>query len=127
MDLVRVISIALSSLIIIVLLRRINGDYALFASCVINISICVFSFGVLLPVFTFIRETGGSSGQGELYTVMLKSAGICMLTALASELCRDLGENSLSQKIEFAGKCTLIAFCLPLIQRVFENALSFIS
>ncbi len=127
MDLVKVISIALSSLIIIVLLRKINEDYALLASCLINISICVFSFGVLIPVFDFINETASTSGQGELYGIMLKGAGVCMLSSAASELCRDLGEASLSQKIEFAGRCTLVTFCLPLIQKVFENALSFIS
>jgi len=127
MDIVKVISIALSSLIIIVLLKKINSDYAMLASCVINISICIFSFGVLIPVFGFIKETGSTSGQGELYAIMLKGAGVCMLSSLASDLCRDLGELSLAQKIEFAGKCTVITFCLPLIKKVFENALSFIS
>ena len=127
MDIVKVVSIALSSLIIIVLLKRFNSDYALFASCILNVSICIFSFGILIPVFDFIRETGLSIGQKEICTVMLKGAGVCMLCSIAAEICRDLGESALSQKIEFAGKCTLTAFCLPLIQRVFENALSFIS
>lgn len=127
MDILKIISIALSAIIIIILVRKINGDYALFISCVINIFICIFSFGILIPVFDYVKELHQSTHHGGLYSIILKSTGICMLSSLASELCRDLGEASIAEKIEFAGKCTITAFCLPLIQKVFENAMSFIS
>lgn len=126
MDIVKIVSISLCSLTIIMLLRKINNDYASVASSIISISICVFSLGILIPVFDFIKSMGNNSLAGELYTLMFKSAGTCLLCSLAAELCRDCGESSLGTKIEFAGKCTLLAFCLPLILKVFENATKFI-
>lgn len=127
MDITKIVSIALSSLIIIMLLRKMNNDYASAASVVLNISICVFSFGILVPVFDFLKSLGKDTALGDIYSLMFKSSGICLLCSLAAELCRDCGEGSLGTKIEFAGKCTLITFSLPLIQKVFENAATFIS
>ena len=125
MDIIKIVSTGLCSLIIILLLRKINNDYASLASCIIGISICLFSFGILIPVFEFIKSLGQDDTVGGLYALMLKSAGICMLCSVAAELCRDCKEDSLGEKIEFAGKCTLLAFCLPLIKKVFENATMF--
>lgn len=126
MDIIKIVSMALCTLFIIILVRKVNTDYAFFISCVISISICVFSFGILIPVFEYINELEGNSQYSKLCTVMFKSTGICLLCSLASELCRDAGQNTLATKIEFAGKCTLLTYSLPLIQTVFRYATSFI-
>ena len=55
------------------------------------------------------------------------TAGIGLLCSAGAEICRDFGEGSLASKIEFAGKCTLLAYCLPLIKTVFEYASSFVN
>ena len=78
--------------------------------------------GILLPVFDFLKNLGNGSNYPSMCTLIFKSAGICTLTSLASELCRDCSEASLGNKIEFAGKCTLITMSLPVIKKVFENA-----
>ena len=51
---------------------------------------------------------------------MFKSAGICLLCSVSAEICRDCNEASLASKIEFAGKCTILTYCLPLIKTVFD-------
>ena len=126
MDIIKIISISLSGLIIIILLRKLNGDYATLVSCLISVSICFFSFGILLPVFGFLKNIGLNGNFSNICTLMFKSAGICLLSSLAAEICRDCKEASLAAKIEFAAKCTLITMSLPLIQKVFENATTFI-
>ncbi|MBO4950730.1 MAG: hypothetical protein J6E38_06915 [Clostridia bacterium] len=126
MNIIRIISIALSSLTVLILLRRLNNEYATITSCFISIFICVFSFGILIPVFDFIKKLGSSETLGNLYTLMIKSAGVCMLCSVASEMCSECGEGSIGAKIEFAGNCTLIVLGLPLIESVFENATKFI-
>ena len=126
MDIIKIVSIALSCLIIIILLRRLNSDYAIIASCIISTSICFFSFGILIPVFDFLKSLGSDSDYSSLCALMYKSAGICLLSSLAAEICRDCKEASLAAKIEFSAKCTLITMSLPLIQKVFENATTFI-
>lgn len=125
MDIAKLISIVISSLIIIILLRRLNSDYALAASCILNISVSLFSIGILIPVFDFIKSFSAQSGPSELCEIMFKSAGICLLCSIAAETCRDSGEASVASKILLAGKCTLIAYSLPLIKEVFGYAQKF--
>ena len=125
MGIVKIVFLSLSCLIIIILLRKLNNDYAVLTSCLINISITVLSFGFLLPVFAYIQKLTNQGSYSELFTVLFKSTGICLLCSVASEISRDCGEQSLALKIELAGKCTLIAYALPLIREVLEYASSF--
>ena len=126
MDIVKIVSIALSCSILLILLRKINNDYAVLASCIINIFISIFSLAILMPVFTYIKDLSENNGYSNLCEIMFKSAGICLLCSFASDICKDAGEALLSSKIEFAGKCTLLTMCLPLIKKVFEYATAFI-
>ena len=126
MDILKIISISISCLIIIILLKKLNSDYALLASCTISLSICFFSFIILVPVIDFMKNLGFGSEFSNLFTLIFKSAGICILTSLASEICRDCKEPSIASKIELAARCTLLTMSLPLIKKVFENATTFI-
>lgn len=126
MDIVKIISISLCCLIILILLRKLNNDYAILASCVINVFISIFSLSVLMPVFDYINSFSDSRNFSHFYTIMFKAAGISLLCTFASEICKDAGESLLSSRIEFAGKCTLLTMSLPLIKKVFEYATSFV-
>ena len=126
MDIVKIISISLCCLIILILLRKLNNDYAILASCVINVFISIFSLSVLMPVFDYINSFSDSRNFSNFYTIMFKAAGISLLCTFASEICKDAGESLLSSRIEFAGKCTLLTMSLPLIKKVFEYATSFV-
>lgn len=126
MDIIKIISIALCVLIISSILKKVSGEYATLAVCFTGAAICLISFMFLSPVIEFIKDMCKSESLYNIFTLMFKSSGVCLMTSLASEMCRDMGEAGLSSKIEFAGKCTLIAFCLPLIKQVFEYAKTFI-
>ena len=127
MDITKIVSISICSLVLIILLRKINNDHAFFVSCIVGTGICVFSLGILFPVFEYVKQLGNSPETGNMCTIMFKSAGICLLCSFACELCRDANESSLASKIEFAAKCTLITYCLPLIKTVFGYAENFIN
>ena len=126
MNITKIILLAIFCLFIILILRKAGSDYAFYVSATAGIFICVFSIGLLKPVFDYAVKLCDTSGTGKLCTVIFKSAGICLLCSVGAEICRDFNEASLASKIEFAGKCTLLAYCLPLIKTVFDYATSFI-
>ena len=126
MDIVKIISMSFCFLIILILLRKLGNDYAVLASCVINVFISIFSISILMPVFDYINSFSDGSNFSNLYAIMFKAAGISLLCTFASEICKDAGESLLSSRIEFAGKCTLLTMCLPLIKKVFEYATAFV-
>lgn len=126
MDIVKIISISLCGLILLMLLRKMNNDYAILASCVLNVYISIFSLAILMPVFSYVNSFSENSDFSNLCEIMFKSAGIGLLCTFASDICKDAGESLLSSRIEFAGKCTLLTMSLPLIKKVFEYATAFI-
>lgn len=64
-------------------------------------------------------RTGGSS---EYLEILLKSLGICFLTQLAADICRDSGEGTLATQAETAGKTALLLIALPLFEKAAELA-----
>lgn len=59
----------------------------------------------------------------EYLQVVFKAVGICLITQLAADTCRDAGEQALAAKAELAGKCFLLLLALPL----FEQLLSMVT
>ena len=127
MNITKIVLLAIFCLFIVILIKRVNGDYAIYISATVGIFIFLFALGILTPIFDYAKELCTTSGAEKLCTIMFKSAGICLLCSAGAEICRDFGEGSLASKIEFAGKCTLLAYCLPLIKTVFEYASKFVS
>ena len=127
MNITKIVLISVFCLFIIIFLRRINSDYALYISITAGIIVCLFSLGILKPVFDYAKALCNAEQAGKLCTIMFKSAGICLLCSVSAEICRDCNEASLASKIEFAGKCTILTYCLPLIKTVFDYASAFIS
>ena len=51
-------------------------------------------------------------------SVLFKSLGVCFLVQFASDACRDVGETSLSSKIEIIGKILILTFSLPFFNEI---------
>ena len=78
-------------------------------------------------VFRTVRDLLSNSGlSGEYVEILFKGLGICVITQLASDTCRDAGESALASKAELAGRLSLFAVGLPLFQKVVSIALSLI-
>ena len=55
---------------------------------------------------------------GDYAAILFKAVGICLLTQLAGDVCRDSGESSIASKIELAGRAAILLTAMPLIQEV---------
>ncbi len=51
-------------------------------------------------------------------TTIIRIIGITYLTCFGSELCRDAGQNAIAQKIDLAGKITIVATSIPILTAV---------
>ena len=50
--------------------------------------------------------------------LLIHLIGITYLTCFGSELCRDAGQNAIAQKIDLAGKITIVAASIPILTAV---------
>lgn len=84
--------------------------------------------GVLSGVFdelNAIAEIGGL-GNGTVKHVV-KAVGIAYITRIASSICTDSGESTLSESAELAGRITLVLMTLPIVRRIVEYLLELLS
>ena len=58
--------------------------------------------------------------NSELVGVVFRCLGVCILTELASQSCRDSGEGAIAAKVELAGKIALLLMSLPLFLRLLD-------
>lgn len=63
-----------------------------------------------------IRALAGGAGLGEgAMAVVLKAAGVALITQFAQQLCLDAGESALAGRVEFCGRAALLAMSVPLM------------
>ncbi|WP_418820442.1 SpoIIIAC/SpoIIIAD family protein [Ruminococcus sp.] len=61
------------------------------------------------------------SGIDNMYlTILFKSLGICYIVQLASDYCKDCGENVLASQVTLAGKLAMLSVSLPLFKAFVE-------
>lgn len=52
----------------------------------------------------------------EYCDILFKSAGICYITHMGAEVCKDCGETSISFAVELFGKISILTLTLPIIK-----------
>lgn len=121
MEIAGVIGIGLVGMVIAVLLRQYKPEYATFISLGVGIAIIAMLCVQLLPIFDQVRDMLDSVNLSLDYIgILLKSLGVCYLTQLASDACRDAGETAIGSKVELAGKIAVLSLGLPLFGRLLE-------
>ena len=110
-----------------VILRQQRPEQAMAVALVAGIGVLALVLVQVTPVIGTMRDLLGAADMPSEYGLILfKALGICLVTQLASDACRDAGEAALASKAELAGKATLLVLALPLFQKIGELAVSLI-
>ena len=102
-------------------LLRDNGDIRL--ALIVTTAAVLFSGAAeqLAGIRDLIKELLDKSGLDELYLkVIFKGLGICFISQISADCCRDSGQSALASQIELVGKLSMIAVSLPLFRAVIE-------
>ena len=115
-ELFKIIGVGLLTVVCYVIIKPIKPELAIFVSLAGSCIVLIFCIdalsGVIDLISNFVNKTGLNSG---LFSLILKIIGIGYLTEFASNLCLDAGNNSVSEKILFAGKIFILILSLPII------------
>jgi len=68
-----------------------------------------------------------SSMPAEYAGVLFKALGVCLLTQIACDTCKDAGESAIAAKVEMAGRVLVLLISLPLFQQVLSIVYSLIN
>ncbi len=121
MDIIKIIGIGFLTLIITIVLKEYKKEYYIYAVLVGGAIILFYSFDVIKEIIGFINEISNNSNyNNEFIRLLLKLTGISILIEYAVSICKDAGENSIANKIDFGGKIVLISMSIPVISVTLE-------
>ena len=116
MTAMQIAGLTVTAVLLAKLLERYAAEQALLLTLLGGTLVTALSVRMLLPVLNQIDALMLRSGLSETHTALLaKAAGICCVTQLAADLCKDAGQSALGSAVMLAGKAALLLLCIPLI------------
>lgn len=121
------ITAAAAAALVGTMLALILGQYRPEFRMLVAIGVSLLLMGMVLtqiaPVLDEIRNAVELTGMpGDYAAVLFKAVGICLLTQLAGDVCRDSGESSIAAKVELVGRTAILLLTLPMIREVLSWA-----
>jgi len=128
MDMIAVAGIALIGAAISLLLKQYKPEYAMMVGIAVGILIFIEIFSKGRETFTMISDLLEKTQVPVEYSVILfKSLGICFITQIGADSCRDAGENAIASKVELAGKMAILILAVPMFTNLIEAAVNLMS
>lgn len=105
--------------VLALILGQYRPEFRMLVTAAVTLLLMAMVLEQLLPVLEQLRSTMELTGlTGDYAAILFKAVGICLLTQLAGDVCRDSGESSIASKIELAGRAAILLTAMPLIQEV---------
>lgn len=105
--------------VLALILGQYRPEFRMLVTAAVTLLLMAMVLGQLSPVLEQLRSTMELTGlTGDYAAILFKAVGICLLTQLAGDVCRDSGESSIASKIELAGRAAILLTAMPLIQEV---------
>ena len=110
-----------------VLLRQYRPEAALGISVIAGGTVtALLVTGLAEPLNTVTEWLERGGVDHTTVALLIKALGICFLTQITADVCRDAGESALATHTEFVGKAALLLLMLPLFVQVLDLAVLFI-
>ena len=121
MEIIKIIGIALISLIIIILLKQYRPEFAIYVSMIAGVLILVLAIQKLTGIINLLQSLANKTYINKSFlSILLKITGIAFITEFAVSICSDAGEKALASKIEIGSKVIIIAMSIPIITSLLE-------
>ena len=105
--------------VLALILGQYRPEFRMLVTAAVTLLLMAMVLEQLSPVLEQLRSTMELTGlTGDYAAILFKAVGICLLTQLAGDVCRDSGESSIASKIELAGRTAILLTAMPQIQEV---------
>lgn len=108
-------------------LKKDNPVFSFALSLALTGSLLLMALSVIEGVISAVSETVQRSGvSSAVFTAVLKSLGISVVTRFASQICSDAGQGAAASAIQLCGAACIIWSAFPLIESVLDMIGGFI-
>ena len=109
----------LIGLILSIVLGKRSRDMGLLLTLAVCVLVCLGALEFLRPVTELLRELRRLGGlDSESVSILLKAAGIGLLSELAGLLCADAGEGALGKALQLLSNAAILWLSLPLFRHI---------
>ena len=120
-EIIKIIGIALTALVIIILLRQYKPEYAIYVSMIAGILILFLAVEKITGIINLLQSISDKTYINKSFlSILLKITGIAFLTEFAVSVCSDAGEKAIASKIEIGSKVIIITMSIPIITSLLE-------
>ena len=121
MDIFKIVLIGFLGTIFCVVLKETRKDIAMIVALVTVAIIMVFGISYIAQIIDVIKELANKAGLPDNFlSIILKIIGIAYVVEFASDICKDSGQEAISSKIQFAGKCVILTMGMTIIGNFVE-------
>lgn len=116
------VSVGIIGALICVVLSQYKPEFTALAGICTGLIILLLTLPQVSSVFEYITQITQIGEIGTSYSLTIaKSLGICIITQLASDTCKDCGQSSLASKIELGGKVSVLLISMPIFTSLIET------
>lgn len=121
MDIMQIVAIGIIASIIVIVVKEYKPELAIQISIVTGLIIFTAMLSKLSSVLTVLKFYAAKSDIDILYfSIILKVISIAYITEFGAQICKDSGEVSIGNKIEFAGKVLIMVLAIPIYAALFD-------
>lgn len=94
-------------------------DMSILLTLAVCVLLCIAAVEFLEPVLELVRQLRRIAGlDNEAVAILLKAAGIGLLSELMGLICADAGESALGKAMQILSGAAIVWLSLPLFQRL---------
>lgn len=125
--LLKIIGIGILTVISALLVKELKPELSFLITLAGSLIILLTVFSTMTNVVSLFNKLVSKTNiNSELFLVILKVIGIAYLTEFASNICSDVGNSSIANKIILGGKIAIILKCYPILSTLVDIIIGFI-
>lgn len=112
-------AVVLIGLILALVLGKQSKEMGLLLTLAVCVLVSIAAIGFLEPVTALLRELRRLGDlDGQALSILIKCAGIGVLSELAGLLCADAGEGAMGKALSLLSGAAMLWLSLPLIEQL---------
>ncbi len=116
MNIVLIVGLCITASILCKIVEKNTKEIAVGISLVGVVVVMLVIIGKISQINNTVTDLFSKAELSHEYMeILFKSAGICYITQIGVDTCKDCGENSLANVVELAGKISVMSITLPII------------
>lgn len=113
--------------IINIIIKKYQPTYVVIINLLFLVTVLLFIISNSSESFNSIRNTFTiDSASSKIIIILYKSAAVCILSKIGSDICREGGSKVIAEIIDMTGRLTLLFIAFPYIENIIKTTTAFV-